>query len=358
MELYIFDMDGVLLRPHGYHSALQDTVRLAAEQSGFGSVHLSQQQIHRFEALGISSEWHSSALCLSVLTLSRLAGEEICELHLEPLFEAIAAQPMVITPHIRGEIAISHLAQQTGVPSNEALAWIQQSEQIEHSPTMNLFQSMILGDEIFSRMYGKPAILQTESYLKRFDERMISQENSDRLSGWATSPASGAAIMTNRPSYGPENILGAPDADVGAELVGMESLPLIGYGETTWLADKMGKPVPEVTKPHYTHAMAAILAASGWDSLKSLKFVSMLSVEWYPAAMEHLRSSRITVFEDTPAGVMSVQAAGDLLNKAKLDVSICKVGIAAEPAKIATLEALGAEVFEDVNQALGSLNHL
>ncbi len=357
MEILIFDMDGVLLMPHGYHRALQDTVRLASEQSGFSRVHLSQPQIHQFEALGIASEWHSSALCLAVLTLNHQTGENTSDLHLDPLFEALTSLPMSIIPRRRGETAISHLAKQAGIPAEAALAWIGQSEQIEHSLTLNLFQSMILGDPIYVQIYNKPARLQTESYLKQFDVNLLSEKTTARLKAWANSSGCCAAIMTNRPSFGPENILGAPDADFGAELVGLAHLPLIGYGETTWLAKKRGGLAAEVSKPNPEHALAAILAASGCDVKASLKFFSKPFAEWDIAALKLLRGAQITVFEDTPAGIISVQAAGELLNRAGLDVAVNKIGIAREPAKIAALKAVGAEIFPDINQALASLNH-
>ncbi|UCD42996.1 MAG: hypothetical protein JSV69_05180, partial [Chloroflexota bacterium] len=67
MDILLFDMDGVLIKPLAYHRALQETVRLAGIATGFGEVLLSEDQIADFEAIGISSEWHSSALCMAVM---------------------------------------------------------------------------------------------------------------------------------------------------------------------------------------------------------------------------------------------------------------------------------------------------
>ena len=38
MNIFLFDTDGVLVKPKGYHRALQETVRLAGISTGFGEV--------------------------------------------------------------------------------------------------------------------------------------------------------------------------------------------------------------------------------------------------------------------------------------------------------------------------------
>ena len=74
MNLLLFDMDGVLLQPRGYHLALQRTVDIISRMMGFGEYLLSDEAIAQFEALGISSEWHSSALC-TALWMTAIAKE-------------------------------------------------------------------------------------------------------------------------------------------------------------------------------------------------------------------------------------------------------------------------------------------
>ncbi|MBN2044256.1 MAG: hypothetical protein JW757_04475 [Anaerolineales bacterium] len=357
MELFIFDMDGVLLKPQGYHRALQDTVRLASLELGLGEAVLTNEQIAQFEALGISSEWHSSALCISALTLAANSGRQTNRLDLDDLFQSITAQPISIIPRKRGEAAITQLAETAGIPPEAALDHIQQSEHIHRSLTLNLFQSMILGDEAFFHIYRKPARMQTASYLKLYDHPVLTAAAAASLTRWVSQPGNGAAIMTNRPSYGPDHFLGAPDAAFGAELVGLVHLPLIGYGETSWLANQAGKPTAEVSKPNPEHALAAILTAAGWEIKASLQFISRPFKEWDPARLSDLRGSQITVFEDTPAGVIAAQAATSLLNQIGLEISVRKIGIAVQPAKINALQAVGAEVSSDLNQALAGLNH-
>jgi hypothetical protein len=151
MNLFTFDMDGVLLEPMGYHQALKDTVRLAGERSGFGALVLRDEQIAQFEALGISSEWHSSALCLAWAALrqdgrSDMKSTADCEpevLDLEELFAAIGEQSIQYSSVQRGIAALTQVAERWGRSAECANGWLEQSESIRTSLTQNLFQEMV-----------------------------------------------------------------------------------------------------------------------------------------------------------------------------------------------------------------------
>ena len=122
MELLIFDMDGVLLEPLGYHHALRETVRLAGETCGFSDVQLSAEQIARFEALGISSEWHSSALCMAWMTLQKAFAPASQNPDWEHLVAAFQRQPQANSPIQRGAAALAQVAQERGVSADRAVA--------------------------------------------------------------------------------------------------------------------------------------------------------------------------------------------------------------------------------------------
>jgi hypothetical protein len=360
MKLLIFDLDGVLLKPCGYHRALKETVRLAGISTGFGDVLLTDGQIAQFEALGISSEWHSSALCMSVMLLGkqRKAVRENDNfqpvyLNLEDLFEAIDAQPIKDSPLQRGLSAIERLASESAFPLKFAREIVAQSEFIQCSPTLNWFQEMILGSENYSKTYQKKPQFETESYLKLYDQRLLSEQKSNDVLRWAGTPGNGAAIMTNRPSNGPPGFEGAPDADLGSALAGLADLPLVGFGEISWLATQTGQEARELAKPAWQHALVAILAASGWSvSEESLAYIGQQSNAWQRDDLAYLEGSTITVFEDTSSGMIAVQEAGILLNDIGLQVKVQKMGIAEDTAKQSALAAQGAVVFPDIGQAL------
>jgi beta-phosphoglucomutase-like phosphatase (HAD superfamily) len=356
MDILIFDMDGVLLEARGYHRALQETVRLAGEHLGQDDILLTQGQIHKFESLGISSEWHSSALCTAFLKIQLLSGTDSPSLDLQELFAAIQDQPLRLPAGKRGLAAIKRICEQRGVEADSLQTMITESENIDLSLTMNWFQELILGSEAYQARYQKPAQFNTLSYLEMYDIPLLSRENADRISNWSGASFRGAAIMTNRPSSGPAGFSGSPEAEMGLELVQLAGSPLIGYGDISWLAESIQSEPGTLNKPHYTHALAAIFASIGITKEESLTSSIMEFSEWDHHILDTLQGKSIAVFEDTPAGLESVRSADEILRKAGIIVRIKTIGIAAEETKKAALEPLAAQVFPDINSALSSLD--
>ncbi|MDK2981506.1 MAG: hypothetical protein PWQ55_1853 [Chloroflexota bacterium] len=352
MELLIFDMDGVLLEPLGYHRALQETVRLAGDACGFEDVRLSAAQIARFEALGISSEWHSSALCLAWMTLQREFAPNSCTPDWERLVVAFERQPQADAPIRRGMTALVQIAQEENVDANCAVAIMENCESIAVSSTFNWFQELVLGSELFERIYGKPGCLQTDSYLRRYDRRLLELAWAQRVVDWTSQPDCGASIMTSRPSDGPQGYAQEPDGKLGAELVGLGALPLVGNGEMRWLAEQLDATVAEVKKPAAAHALAALLAADGWPLERSLELLADGLAALRREALAELDGSRVTVVEDTISGLLAVSAAAELLAEMDVHISVRNMGVATDVAKRAALEGMGATVYADVNLAL------
>lgn len=363
MDILLFDMDGVLVKPWGYHRALKETVRLASIATGFGEVQLGDDQIAQFEALGISSEWHSSALCMAVMLLNIQAGmvrknenSQSNGLNLADLFEAIAVQPMRNSAIHRGQAAVEQLAIEYNVPVDLVVDSISESESIQSSPTLNWFQELILGSENYAKIYQKKPQFQVSSYLNLYDEPQLDESKADKILMWAEGSDHGAAIMTNRPSHGPSNFAGMPDAEMGSRLVGLAALPVVGKGELLWLAAHTGQKVENISKPVWKHAMAAILVASGLPEEESLKFICEKPEDWDNSTIMKLHNSRVTVFEDTPSGFLAAQEASELLNNLDIKVEVKKIGITGELDKQAALSAQSATVYPDINQALANLN--
>ncbi len=355
MDILLFDMDGVLLKARGYHRALQETVRLAGKHLSLDDIHLTQEQIHTFESIGISSEWHSSALCMAFLKIQRLSGLPSPTLALEALFSAIQAQPMALPAIQRGLAAIKALCEEYGVPAEAIETLIAESENIAQSPTMQLFQELVLGSDVFQARYGLPPHFNSPSYLAVYDLPLLTPKHSERIMRRLEAEDYGAAIMTNRPSSGPAGFAGSPEAEMGMELVHLPQIPLIGYGEISWLANRIKVDSGTLNKPHATHALAAIFSSIGMDKEESLITAVMAPKEWPIEIGEKLQGGTITVFEDTPAGLHSVQQAGLMLQQASIRVETKAIGIATERTKIAALESQGAQIFPDINTALLSL---
>jgi hypothetical protein len=357
MEILIFDMDGVLLEPIGYHQALKKTVQLAGSHLGLDDVNLTQDQIHRFESVGISSEWHSSALCMAFLKIQLLSGVVSPALYLEEMFANLQRQPIEKPPIERGLSAIELLCFRSGVDPQTVVSIIRDSEDISRSFTMQWLQELVLGTEVYQSKYQLAGMLNTTSYLKIFDRPLLSPINLSRIADCMAADKCRIAIMTNRPSSGPQEFSGSPEAEMGAEVVQLSGVPLIGYGEIAWLAEYHQSTPGILQKPHSAHALAAILGSISIEKELCLTYSVMDPARWPDEIIRMLQGSVVTVFEDTPVGLLSVQSAGQVLNRAGIEVSTRLVGIGADEIKRKSLEIHGAQVFSDINLALVSLNN-
>jgi hypothetical protein len=232
---------------------------------------------------------------------------------------------------------------------------MQTCESIEDSPTFNWFQELVLGSAVFERIYGKAGQLHTDSYLQKYDRRILEPQWAQNVLDWAGQPDCGTGIMTSRPSAGmggPRGYTQEPDGLMGAELVGLGMLPLIGNGEMRWLAERMGVTVGEVKKPAAAHALAALLAAGGWPLERSLDYFAAGLAAMRQEDLAWLDGGSVTVVEDTISGLLAVRAAADLLAKIGVIINVRNVGVATDKAKVAALEGMGAAVYTDVNRAL------
>ena len=145
MDILIFDMDGVLLEAKGYHRALQDTVQMAGKFLSLDNIELSQEQIYKFESIGISSEWHSSALCMAFLQIQILSGVISPSLDLDELFSLIQDQPLELPAIERGLAAIRRYCENRSIDSKSILSTMIDCEDINRSMTMQWFQELVLG---------------------------------------------------------------------------------------------------------------------------------------------------------------------------------------------------------------------
>ncbi len=357
MDILLFDMDGVLLEAQGYHRALQETVRLMGEHLSLSNITLSQEQIHKFESIGISSEWHSSAICKAFLKIQLESGVTSPTLDLKELYTLIEEQPLEIPAIERGIAAIQLLCKQYGIDPDDVVSTITDSENINRSLTMQWFQELVLGSETYQTFYKKPAILNVQSYLQMYDSPLLSSKNAERIVSWVDSNKGGVAIMTNRPSSGPSGLTGSPEAELGRDLVQLSGIPIIGYGDITWLAESIQADAGMLVKPHASHALAAILCSIGLDKQMSMKNSIKNPLQWPNEISKKLDGATITVLEDTTAGIISARNAVDLLRRNGIDVEFRVIGIAKDNIKRAALESQGAQLFQDINTALFSIEN-
>jgi len=233
------------------------------------------------------------------------------------------------------------------------------SREVTQSPTTRLFQQFTLGSAAFARVYGLPPALETPSLLQEHDRPLLSPENRGRLMQAVQRVVPAVAVYTARPSGPPRAVRPAPngyapEAELALAILGLDDLPLIGYGRLVWFAEREGLPLDEsLMKPAPMHALSALLAAWLGDEVEALSRAWALlrgdrdALDGLPPFPWH-----VYALDDTAQGLRGVLAAVDALVRLGLDVTCHPLGVGTNPEKTAALSALGALVFPDVNAAL------
>ena len=228
-----------------------------------------------------------------------------------------------------------------------------------HSPVMQYFQQFTLGSRAYAKQYGVPAVLETPSLLADLDRPGISPASRDRILALQAEGRIHSAIITARPcrpQAAGENLSDyPPEAEIAQKVLGLEKLPLAGAGHMQWLARQHGQIIDGYLKPSPVHSLAALALALGGKESGALEAARVFVEEGKllpPLDSIKGTGAAVTVFEDSPTGVIGTQSAVDLLKRKYLDVRISILGVAAGGEKRAVLESLGAEVFDTTDDAL------
>ncbi len=384
--LILLDVDGVLVQPVGYKTALHTLVNHFAARMGQPPYGPTDDEIAVFEACGLTNEWDSGAVCVSVLLLAALeACPEVRRDTLDETFAAIKAAGVAIPrpdftavaraiarENIDGRYPAAHFLELlAGRTDATHLALVRELlgdvYAVIHTPTTHAFQTLVLGSERFARAYRHPAAFESESYLTTRDIALLDAATRERLLAWAAMPQHGAAIYTARPSGPPADLpheapIGdppagyPPEAELAAELVGLaQKMPLIGQGRVGWLAWRNGRAAAEYIKPSPVQALTAIgaaLSGSETDSLLAAAALYEQGTVTGPLARLRDGATRVVVFEDAAGGIRAVRDAVDYLVRAGLDVTVTGVGVSPHADKQAALAPVADHVIDEVNAGL------
>jgi hypothetical protein len=362
MKILLFDMDGVLLESRGYHLALQETVRRMAAALGFAPGSLSADDIAVFESAGITCEWDSAAICAAQLLTTVWQDRPNCPLPLSlaalpplpaaprplPDFGALAAA--LGTPDQIGlhplERAERHFLADGGLSPTQTsilLDLIRTARDRERSLTHRTFQELVLGSREFAHSHGMPAVLECESYLSKYDRSSLTPADANRLERWVSIPGQRAVIITSRPSRPPEGIFSTPEAELGAQLVGLPELPILGWGGICWLGQQHEVDPQSFLKPSPIHALAGLRMAMGEMQETALTAAwELVENRRIDATWRALSEAEVAVFEDTPGGIRSLREASKVLGDQGIAIDSRYFGITQKPVKAAVLLSLGA----------------
>ena len=228
---------------------------------------------------------------------------------------------------------------------------LHRSRDVRFSQTMRMFQQYTLGSNAFTQTYDLPAEIETKSLLHKYDRSNINDAIRDKL----CQPGIHLTAFTARPSAPPREVeappLGyAPEAEIALALVGLPDIPLISFGKLQYLGEQRGYDPETLLKPSPVQALAGIAAAltgNEWAALQA-------ACDWYEtgqlkgALAELPGAFDVTIVEDTLGGIRSVWAAGEILQKAGLDVTVRAFGLTSGSAmKSAAFEQAGVPHFSD-----------
>jgi len=384
MNILLFDMDGVLLEPYGYHRALVETVNRIAQALGFGELHLTADQIAAFESAGVYSEWDSAAICAALLLQAAWQVDPRLRLPLTPThqpsrpldlpapdFSAFArrlGEPQLneLRPLQRAERLLlkqNHLSSASPSetssfsPSNgqerELVAILRNARAAQDSLTHCTFQELVLGSQEFTRLYQRPAYLDTASYLLQFDRPLLEEAQAAELQEWSARPGNRLVIFTSRPSNPLPGVFSTPEAELGAQRVSLQGVPLVGLGGLTWLAQQRGLPAQSLVKPSPVHVLAALGLGLEISLPVALQLAAGLALDDRPdESWRALSGARLSVFEDNIVGLQSAQAARDMLWKIGISLKLELYGISPQPLKAAALQKTGGCPSATLRQAL------
>jgi len=367
-QFFLFDMDGVLLKPRGYHQSLQASVHRIGAALGAPNTELSENQIARFEALDVTNEWDSLAISTALILIHLWEYDPDLRLDgLSPDRETIT-QSKPDFDQFLGEFSY-----QSELPGRSAYhfllkkhAWLTREQQthlftilhfcrdIFKSPTLPGHQETVLGSQVFTENYNLSSKLSTDSYLLKFDRPLLSGRQKDSLRKWLLDPSHHAGIMTNRPSSTPPGYLSSPEAELGAKLVGLEDLPVLGSGMLAWYAVTQ-RQLPDFTflKPNPVHALALLQMCGGNSARQALNLAADLWLgENKPDAWEFLQNAQVTIFEDAAKGLRCGIAAKELLTKMGIDIELSLIGVTQNKIKRKALQGIADHVItsiQDIN---------
>ncbi len=354
LNLYLFDMDSVLLYPGGYRAALIATINHFSQKLGLGDLAPTEDEIEGIEALGITSEWDSAPISVAEILITRqrpdyveLARRVNAEWR-KGEYPAEAAYRLLNPISTRSVQSPISNDVETGDWGLDDL--LLHSRTISRSPVQNIFQQFVLGDA-FEPTYGLARTIESPSMLLEYDRSALNR----------TVPPQ-SAIYTARPCKVPREVeprLGyAPEAELGARLVGLTHLPVIGFGSFQWLVEELGNGAlaDELVKPSPVHALAAIgAAATGLESVSLIAAEAATRGIWQ-SPLKELRGQpgRVTVFEDSAKSITGVREAVSLLGE---NWSCMGIGIATGGPKAEALAKVSDRVYASINDALiGELN--
>lgn len=384
-KVFIFDIDGVLVEPLGYRQAVISSLKWLFPQPEIAPLLPTSADQGIFESVQITSEWDIVAMS-SVLIIGEIIRANPLQNYPDDLTEyrtlnydgalkkpdyqrilpAIAANlPPAENPSAAfyAYLQDAHAAQNIGfcaLPPSGVIDNLLTTRNIPASPTSSLFQNFTLGSEVFEACYQLPAVVTSDSYILKYDRRLISPPTASLISDLHNQGIVRLAAMTARPSRYPSLLSNdhaclPPEAEIALDLVGLRTIPVLGLGILEYAADCGLVPRNELLKPAPFHALSALFAAYGLkETIAVHAAAEIIKGRRRNLTIQLPDQQDVFVFEDTTAGIRSIIQAAKTLRNSGINLTIHCFGISQQAEKIQSLREAGAQIFPNTEAAIQS----
>ncbi len=364
--IILFDMDGVLLESRGYHQALQTSLMRIGSALGVPDLELTTNQIARFETLSVTNEWDTLAICTAWTLLAVWHSDGDVRL------KSLKPQPsnkIIKPPDFNHFLEIfDDIGRLPGHSAYELICvnnpWLNEAQReylseilhycrdIYRSPTLPGHQETVIGSSVFERIYGLKPQLNSESFLLKYDRPILTSEQYKNLQKWLSSPEHNAAFITNRPCNAPDGYLSAPEAEMGAKLIGLDQLPLLGSGLLSWYAStRCSCDSHELLKPNPVHTLAAMKMCSGLTPETSIEMaVALIHGDGSIQDWSDLMETRVIIFEDSTKGLKSGIRAMEYLSELGIKIDLSLIGVSVNNVKRQALKSLAHRILSNINE--------
>jgi phosphoglycolate phosphatase-like HAD superfamily hydrolase len=364
--IILFDIDGVLLESEGYHRALRTSLSRIGAALGVPGVELSTNQIARFEALSVTNEWDSLAICTALVLLEVWKVDGTIRLiSLEPNSSQTIEGPIefdrfldrfVVDGCLPGSSAFDLIVKENNwldeAQRQHLSEILHQCRDIYRSPTLPGHQETVIGSKLFKEVYGLEPRLYIESYLSQFDRPVMTPEQDRKLKEWLSNPKHKAGFMTSRPCFAPDGFLSAPEAEIAVRTIGYDQLPTMGSGLLAWYAStRCHGDEHQFLKPNPVHALALLQMCSGLNAENALKKAVELhngnpsNEDWKPFG-----GVKVVIFEDSAKGLQSGIGAKTLLSSLGIRIELSLIGVTRNAIKHQALEPFAHRIIPSINE--------
>ncbi len=233
---------------------------------------------------------------------------------------------------------------------------------IDQSPAMQVFQNYVLGHAQFAEYYGLVPRVEGGALLQELDQPLLRRDLTQAVLERRAQGDLYPVVFTARPSRTPLEAGGfergyTPESEMGAELVGLGGVPVMGFGKLDWWAGQVGRAGSQLVKPSPLHAMAAMGAARTGLEVEAIK--AALAAERGDQLRFPLTAcagEAVHVFEDSPSSLRGVTRAVEHLNRLGLKLTLTRHGVAPTGSpKRATLAEVADCVHDDINDGVRDL---